>query len=110
MFCMFAKMSVAARESALTALFQGLLGASEFPPHVRLFDCLRAISGNQVLHSQKLPCNNYGVKWHLATQEGICPLAAPFPARQRSEVTNFSGKVHFSSALKQVESPDSRVY
>lgn len=45
--------------------------------HVRLFDCLRAISGNQVLHSQELPCNNYGVKWQLATQEGICPLAAP---------------------------------
>lgn len=71
-------MSDPASESALTALFQGLLGASEFPPHVRLFDCLRAISGNQVLHSQELPCNNYGVKWHLATQEGICPLAASF--------------------------------
>lgn len=45
--------------------------------HVRLFDCLRAISGNQVLHGQELPCNNYGVKWQLATQEGICLLAAP---------------------------------
>lgn len=31
-------------------------------PHVRLFDCLRAISGNQVLDGQELPCNNYGVK------------------------------------------------
>lgn len=46
--------------------------------HVRLFDCLRAISGNQVLDGQELPCNNYGVKWQLATQEGICLLAAPF--------------------------------
>lgn len=46
-------------------------------PHVRLFDCLRAISGNQVLDGQELPCNNYGVKWQLATQEGICLLAAP---------------------------------
>lgn len=45
--------------------------------HVRLFDCLRAISGNQVLDGQELPCNNYGVKWQLATQEGICLLAAP---------------------------------
>lgn len=45
--------------------------------HVRLFDCLRAISGNQVLHGQELPCNNYGVKWQLATQEGICLLAVP---------------------------------
>lgn len=34
----------------------------------------------------------------------------PLPARQRSEVTGFSGKVHFSSALKQVEAPDSPVY
>lgn len=77
-FVLFSKMSAPASESTLAALFQGLLGASEFPPHVHLFDCLRAISGNQVLHSQELPCNNYGVKWHLATQEGICPLAAPF--------------------------------
>lgn len=45
--------------------------------HVRLFDCLRVISGNQVLDGQELPCNNYGVKWQLATQEGICLLAAP---------------------------------
>lgn len=45
--------------------------------HVRLFDCLRAISGNQVLDGQELPCNNYGVKWQLATQEGICLLATP---------------------------------
>ncbi|MEQ2201734.1 hypothetical protein XENOCAPTIV_017249 [Xenoophorus captivus] len=28
---------------------------------------------------QELPCNNYGVKWQLATQEGICLLAARFP-------------------------------
>lgn len=26
--------------------------------HVRLFDCLRVISGNQVLERQELPCNN----------------------------------------------------
>lgn len=44
-------------------------------PHERLFDCLRAISGNRVLHNQELPCNNYEVKWQLATQEGICLLA-----------------------------------
>lgn len=44
-------------------------------PHERLFDCLRAISGNRILHNQELPCNNYGVKWQLATQEGICLLA-----------------------------------
>lgn len=74
----FSKASHPTSGCALAALFQGLLGASEFPPHLRLFDCLRATSGNQVLHSQELPCNNYGVKWHLATQEGICPLAAPF--------------------------------
>lgn len=58
---------------------------------------------------QELPCNNYGVKWQLATQEGICLLAAP-SCSVGSEVTDFSGKVHFSSALKQVEGPDSPVY
>lgn len=44
-------------------------------PHEHLFDCLRAVSGNRVLHNQELPCNNYGVKRQLATQEGICLLA-----------------------------------
>lgn len=56
-------------------LLRALGMANSLP--VRLFDCLRAISGNRVLHGQELPCNNYGVKWQLATQEGICLLAAP---------------------------------
>lgn len=63
-------------QSLLRKLHLGALGMAN-SPHVRLFDCLRAISGNQVLDGQELPCNNYGVKWQLATQEGICLLAAP---------------------------------
>lgn len=78
-------------------------------PHVRLFDCLRAISGNQVLDGQELPCNNYGVKWQLATQEGICLLAAP------SCYAEVRGHRLFrkSPFLKHSETgggPDSRVY
>lgn len=70
---------------------------------MRLFDCLRVISGNRVLDGQELPCNNYGVKWQLATQEGICLLAAP-SCSAGSDVSDFSGKVHFRVCVKQVES------
>lgn len=78
-------------------------------PHERLFDCLRAISGNQVLADQELPCNNYGVKWQLATQKGICLLAAPSCSGM------VKGHRHFrkSSFLKPPEAgggPDSHVY
>lgn len=103
MFYIFKKVSSQTAEVVIAtsqARFQALGTANS--PHVRLFDCLRAISGNQVLDGQELPCNNYGVKWQLATQEGICLLATPL-CSVGSEVTDFSGKVHFSSTLKQVE-------
>lgn len=70
------KVSSPPGESVITGFPLRALGTAN-SPHVRLFDCLRAISGNQVLDGQELPCNNYGVKWQLATQEGICLLAAP---------------------------------
>lgn len=101
MFYMFSEVSGPTSESAITASSQGL-GHGKFhacafiwlfksyfrkPSFCTAKSCLVTIMGlnGSWPHRRAFAC------WQ------------PLPALQRSEVTDFSGKVHFSSTPKQVE-------
>lgn len=67
------------------------------------FDCLGAISGNRVFErARSCLVTIMGLNGTWPHRRAFA-CWQPIPALQRAEVTDFSGKVHFSSTLKQVE-------
>lgn len=103
--CVFVISKVRGRNCCLTSCTTLMPWAQQIPPHVRLFDCLRAISGHRVFGwARSCLVTIMGLNGSWPHRRAFACWQPPtLPLLQRLKVRGFSGKVHFSSAPKQVE-------